>query len=131
MKSMIGMLLTAVTFAASAQVNDCRKAEEAIAEMSVNIADAFQSGDFEKAKKLIEKADEMSKKGAAESKECGCDKVKEPLGRADALLKNALQLGGGFNEVQDRLYEVIGQSERARRAAELCWRAKVTPPPSK
>ena len=125
MKLKIKILVAMLAIAGGAQANDCRQAEEAIAEMSVNVADAFQANDFDKAKPFIAKAGETSKKGGEEAKACGCEKVKEPLGKADDLLKDALGIGGGFNDVQDRLYAVIGQSEKARRAAELCWREKV------
>lgn len=114
-----------------AYANDCREAEEAIAEMSVNVADAYQSADFDKAKPLLAKAKENSKKGSDEAKACGCNRVGEPLGKADDLLKDALEMGGGFSDVQDRLYAVIGQSEKARRGAELCWREKATVPTQK
>lgn len=117
-------MLCGVAF--GAQANDCREAEEAIAEMSVNVADAYQSADFDKAKPLLAKANANSKKGGEEAKACGCNKVGEPLGKADELLKDALDIGGGFSDVQDRLYAVIGQSEKARRAAEICWREKAT-----
>lgn len=105
--------------------SDCRSAEEAISEMSVNVAEAYAAGDFDKAAPLLRKAAESSKTGNTQAKECGCAKVQEPLGKADELLKEAQGAGGQFTDVQDRLYAVIGQSETARRAAEACWRAKV------
>lgn len=124
-------MLCAISFGASAQSNDCREAEEAIAEMSVNVADAYQSADFDKARPLLAKANENSKKGGDGANGCGCSSVADPLGKADALLKDALELGGGFSDVQDRLYAVIGQSEKARRAAEMCWREKAVVPAKK
>lgn len=111
--------------------NDCRPAEEAIADLTVAVADAYGAGDFDKAQPLLDKAAEQSKKGLQEARACGCDKVKEPLDKADALMKDALTIGGTFTEVQERLYAVIGQSESARRIAELCWRAKVATPNKK
>lgn len=128
-RTMTLALLSAI--AVSAHANDCREAEEAIAEMSVNVADAYQSAEFDKAKPLLDKANGNSKKGGDEAKACGCTTVQEPLAKADDLLKDALQIGGAFSDVQDRLYAVIGQSEKARRAAEVCWREKVAPPKPK
>lgn len=125
----IGIAMGASSMAAMA--NDCREAEEAIAEMSVNVADAYQSADFDKAKPFLSKANESGKKGGTEAKACGCNQVVEPLGKAEELLKDALGVGGGFSDVQDRLYAVIGQSEKARRAAELCWRERAQPPAKK
>lgn len=130
--TMLMAAVVALTLArTAAAANDCRAAEEQIAEMSVSVADAYGAGDVDKAKPLLAKAAALGKKGGDEAKACGCDKVAEPLGKADSMMKDALT-AGGFNDVQDRLYAVIGQSETARRAAEMCWRERVaTPQPKK
>ena len=112
---------------------ECRDAEESFSEAQVFAAEAYAANDFDKAKGAVEKAKTALQKGREGSTTCGCQPALDPAKKAADQLDDAMQTSH-FNEIQERLYSLIGTGEQARSAAEVCWRqaaggAAQTDPP--
>jgi len=111
--------------AAGKPTTECRDAEASFSEAQVLAAEAYASNDFDKAKAAIEKAKASLQKGRETSTSCGCEAAIDPAKKTAGELDDAMQTSH-FNEIQERLYSLIGTGEQARAAAEVCWRQAAT-----
>lgn len=103
----------------------CKDAEALYSESQVFAVEAYASGDFDRAKAGVDKAKASLQKAREAATQCGCFKSIDPARKTADQLDDTMQTQH-FNEVQERLYEVIGSGERARMAAEQCWRTAAT-----
>ena len=119
MALMLCILLCQEGFAQSESA--CKQAEEDIADASVKIAVMYNSFDFDKTKELGRDLGLSITRGEKASKECNCAGVGEPLSRAKVITRKALEQAD-FSEVQNALADAVFETEKARNAAEMCWR---------
>jgi hypothetical protein len=115
--------LTLASFGASAQTNlaSCRATEEALSDVSVQIAGAYSSIDFDKAKEFSDKALAQLDRGLKSSVDCGCTTLSGKADDFKASLTHALE-ESDFTVLQDKLADAINKAELVRLGAETCWR---------
>lgn len=120
-KVLIASLVAIACQASFAQLSVCKAAEEELSEVSVRIAQAYNTPDLDKAIELGRQVVEQLDKGASRAKECGCPGVVGPAKETRASIATSLAQTS-LESLQDKLADTLTKAELARMEAEKCWR---------
>jgi hypothetical protein len=127
MKSKIQLALTALALATLSTLTQaqsttaiCQATEEELANVSVKIAEAYSSADFDKAKEYATQANAQVDRGVKAAIECGCDGITEKSQLFKLAMTEAME-ENDFALLQDKLADALNKAEAIRVVAETCW----------
>jgi hypothetical protein len=119
---MSALLLSNSTYAQEDQFTQCRDTEAALSDVSVYIAQGFNSTDLDTSQNAIKQVGKQLDQGESLGKGCKCPAIAQGVKKTREFLKVAAE-EKQIEEIQVHFQGAIVSSEEARYEAEKCWRA--------